>query len=109
MLWAAFSSTYKCLLINSKNSCSDLPALNCSSINLLKRLISMAKSYDNGSISENQLGTVGGLLTEVETCAVIPRENLNKYTLPPKTKTSPGLRRSRKPSSIFPTICSPTL
>ncbi len=39
--------------------------------------ISIDKSKLNGSISENQLGTVGGLFADALTCAVIPRANLN--------------------------------
>src|SRR3989344_2973541 len=64
--------------------------------------ISRARSNDNGSISENHDGTVGGLSAEDETCAVWPLEYLKVYVLPPRTKTSPGFNLSRNASSIVP-------
>ena len=83
------------------------PASNFWSIRCLNLPISLARSNDKGSISENHLGTVGGLPAVDLTCAVIPLENRNSYVSPPRTNMSPLFSFSRNPSSILPIIWFP--
>ena len=69
--------------------------------------MSLARSKLKGSISDIQLGTVGGFPMLTSTTAVIPLVYLNSYVAPPRTNISLFLNFSINPSSSIPIIWFP--